>query len=226
MSTPNDFRNSQYTIIYDISGTEDPTLIPIEAAPGTTYRLLRFGSPKLYQKLDEGKTTNWVDISSSTGINLGTGAQVLKNVIGNEFQFRSFKGTGGVTVSQTANEIVIAFTGSDTIDNVTCDASVAVGDLAVFVGGTIYKPTSNLNSIIPYGIAGVVMAKASPTECSILASGEVLGFFGLTPGLPLFIDSTGGYTHSCPATGNVQQLGFAIDSSRIVFNPKQVIRRI
>lgn len=226
MSTPNDYRNSRYTVLYDISGVDDPTIIPIEAAPGTTYRLLKTGAPKFYIKVDEGKTTNWLDIGSASGVNLGSGAQVLKNIVGNQFQFRSFKGAGGISVTQNASEIEISFTGSDTIDNVPCDSSIAIGDLAVFLGGTVYKPTSNLNVVIPYGIAGVVMAKASSTICSIMATGEVTGFFGLTAGLPLFISSTGDYTHTCPATGNVQQLGFAIDSTRLVFSPKQVLRRI
>lgn len=225
MSTPNDYRNSRYTVQYDISGTDDPTIVPTEAAAGTTYRLLKIGAPKFYLKVDEGKTTNWLDIGSVSGVNLGSGAQVLKNVIGSQIQLRSIRGTGGISVYQDPNEIVISFTGSDTIDNVPCDASVSIGDLAVFVGGTIYKPTSNDNLTIPYGIAGIVMDKASSTVCSILASGEVTGLFGLTAGSPLFISSTGDLTHTCPPTGNVQQLGIAIDSGRMIFLPKQVIRR-
>ncbi len=225
MSTPNDYRNSRYTVLYDISGTEDPTIVPTEAAAGTTYRLLKIGAPKFFIKIDEGKTTNWQDIGSVTGINLGTGSQVLKNVIGSQLQFRTIRGIGGISVTQTPNEVVVAFTGSDTIDNVTCDSSISIGDMGVFVGGTLYKPTSNDNLVMPYGIAGVVMNKSSSTLCDILITGEITGLFGFTAGSPIFVSSTGDYTHTCPLTGNVQQVGFAIDSTRIIFSPKQVIRR-
>ena len=80
--------------------------MPTRAAPGTTYRLLREGGPKFFIKLDEGLSTNWIELLSSVaGINLGTGAQVLKNIVGNQLQFRSFKSGPGVTVNQLANEI-------------------------------------------------------------------------------------------------------------------------
>jgi len=225
MSTFNNNANAQYTIQYDLSGVHDPTVVPTRAAPGSTFRKLS-DPPSFYVKLDEGETTNWVDVGAAiSGINLGFGAQVLKNIVGSQIQLRSISGSGGVSVTQTPNEIVISFTGSDTIDNVPCDPSILIGDMAVFVGGTLYRPSSNANLVIPFGIAGIVMAKTSPTTCDILVSGEVVGLSGFTPGSPLFISASGGFTHTCPPTGNVQQVGFAISSTRIIFQPKQVLRR-
>lgn len=225
MSTPNNTANARYTIQYDLSGVHDPTVVPTQAAPGSTFRKLS-DPPRFYLKLDEGETTNWLDMGGTvTGINLGFGAQVLKNIVGSQIQLRSISGAGGVSVTQTPNEIVISFTGSDTIDNVPCDPSISIGDLAVFVGGTLYKPSSNNNLEIPYGIAGIVMAKSSTTTCDILVSGEVVGLSGFTPGAPIFISATGTMTHICPPTGNVQQVGFAINSSKIIFSLKQVLRR-
>lgn len=225
MSTFNNSANAKYTIQYDLSGIHDPTVVPTRAAPGSTFRKLS-DPPRFYLKLDEGETTNWLDMGESiSGINLGFGAQVLKNIVGSQIQLRTISGAGGISVSQTANEIVISFTGSDTIDNVPCDPSIMIGDLAVFVGGTLYKPSSNDNLVIPYGVAGIVMAKTSLNTCDILVTGEVVGLSGFTPGAPIFISATGGFTNTCPLTGNVQQLGFAISSNRILFSPKQVLRR-
>lgn len=226
MATPNSTRLAQYTVQYDLSGVHDPTIEATEAAPGTTYRYLKFGAPKFYLKVDEGKTTNWIDISGAvSGINLGTGAQVLKNIVGSQIQLRTIKGGTGVTVNQLANEIEISFTGSDVITNLDCDASLAVGDLCVYAGPTLVKPSSNLNGVIPYGIVGVAYNKPLVNKVDILVAGLVSGLFGLTKGAPLFISSTGDYTHTCPATGNVQMLGFAISTTELAFSPKQVFRR-
>lgn len=226
MGTPNSTRLAQYTVQYDLSGIDDPTLIATEAAPGSTYRLLKFGAPKFYLKVDEGKTTNWVDITSSvTGINLGTGAQILKNIVGNQIQLRTIKGSGGIVVTQLANEVQIAFTGSDTINNLDCDPSLLIGDLCVYSGANLIRPSSNLNSVMPYGIVGVAVARPSLTKVDILLTGVISGLFGLTQGLPIFVSSIGDYTHIAPLTGNVQLLGFAISATEIAFRPQQILRR-
>lgn len=110
MSTENNSALAQRTIQYDLSGVEDPTVVPTRAAPGTTYRKLSL-PPKFYIKLDEGTTTNWLDLSATGtvgGINLGLGAQVLKNVIANTLYFRSFRNTDSqLLISQLADEISI-----------------------------------------------------------------------------------------------------------------------
>ena len=115
MTTYNDKANSQASQIYDMSGIDDPTIIATQAAAGTTYKLIRTGSPKLFIKIDEGKTTNWLDISSGGnvgGVNLGTGAQILKNLLANVLYFRSLKGSGGIVINQLADEIEIVGAGA------------------------------------------------------------------------------------------------------------------
>ncbi len=225
--TPNNSALARYTIQYDLSGVEDPTVVPTEAAYGTTYRLLRIGTPKFFIKLDEGKTTNWKALLTDvSGINLGTGAQVLKNIVGNEFQFRSFKAGAGASVVQNASEIEISFTGSATINDLTCSPAVSVLDLVVFDGaGTLQRITDNSDLSIPYGIVGVVYAKSAINKCDILLTGKVTGLFGLSPGSALFIGTTGGFQSGAPATGNVQLLGFAISATSAIFEPKLVVRR-
>lgn len=100
---------AEYTIQYDLSGVDDPTVVPTEAVYGSTYRLLKLGEPKFFLKLDDGKTTNWKAlISEPAGINLGTGAQVLKTVEDAVMQFRTLKAVGGVTITQKPTEIEIA----------------------------------------------------------------------------------------------------------------------
>lgn len=226
MSSQNDTALARYTIQYDLSGVTDPTSVPIQAAPGTTYRLLREGAPKFYLKVDEGKTTNWQELFSNiTGVNLGTGAQVLKNIVGNQIQFRTIKGGSGVSVLQTANEVQISFSGSSTINDILCSPTVSVLDLVVFTGATLTTVTDNSNSSIPYGIVGVVYSKGAINRADILLAGRVDGLFGLTSGSPVFVGSSGGFQSGAPATGNVQLLGFAIDSTSMIFEPKTVLRR-
>jgi hypothetical protein len=104
--------------LYDLSGTDDPTVLATEASPGTTYRVLRDGAPKLYIKIDEGTTTNWMDISGGvyTGINVGAGAEVLKQLVANQFQFRTLVAGAGIVITQNANTIEIAATGSSGVE--------------------------------------------------------------------------------------------------------------
>jgi hypothetical protein len=226
MATQNDTALARYTVQYDLSGITDPTVFPIQASPGTTYRLLREGAPKFYLKVDEGKTTNWQELSANvTGINLGTGAQVLKNVVGTQLQFRTLKGGSGVSVLQTANEIQISFSGSSTINDLNCTPAVSILDLVVFSGGTLNPVTDNSDLTIPYGIVGVVYSKSAINKADILLAGRVDGLFGLTPGSPVFVGPTGNFQSGAPITGNVQLLGFAIDTTSIVFEPKLVVRR-
>jgi hypothetical protein len=110
LSTYNNSADARYTIQYDLSGVQDPTVVPTRAAPGSTFRKLS-DPARFYLKLDEGETTNWIDLYASGlvyGINLGTGAQVLKNVIANTLYFRSLKNTDSqLLITQGANEITI-----------------------------------------------------------------------------------------------------------------------
>jgi len=110
MSTPNSTAIARYTIQYDLSGLEDPTVVPTEAAYGSTYRMLQLNTPKFFIKLDDGKTTNWREIFYTiAGVNLGTGAQVLKNIVGNQLQLRTIKAGSRIQVDQLANEIQISY---------------------------------------------------------------------------------------------------------------------
>ena len=54
------------------------------------------------------------------------------------------------------------------------------------------------------------------------AAGTVSGFTGLTPGAPLFLDTTGGLTATPPTpttTTRALLVGFAINTTDIIFRP-------
>ena len=115
MATPNNTAIAQNTIQYDLSGVDDPTLIATEASPGSTYRLLRNGSPRFYLKIDEGKTTNWLDISTSGGgltgaTNIGLGSQILKNILLGVLQLRTLTNDNQISLLQNSNDIQIGLT--------------------------------------------------------------------------------------------------------------------
>ncbi len=98
------------TIQYDLSGVHDPSVQATTGAPGSTYRKLSI-PPKFFIKLDEGKTVNWIDLSGfATGTNLGAGAQVLKNVIAGNFQFRTLVAGAGIQINQLVNTVEIVNT--------------------------------------------------------------------------------------------------------------------
>lgn len=74
MSTSNNKHLAKASAQYLYSGTADPSVQALSAAPGTIYLRLVAGLAKIYQKNDEGKTTNWVLISSGGGGGGGGGA--------------------------------------------------------------------------------------------------------------------------------------------------------
>lgn len=139
---------------------------------------IEISTGNLWQKQDDGKTTNWV----------------------------LFTGSGTVT-----SENVI-------IKNLICDSGVSILDLCYFSGGTLLKVTNS--NQINLGVAGICVAKPSPTLCDLLLIGKVSGFVGLTPGQSLYVGSGGGLVSTPPMSGYVQFLGQAIDTTTISFNPK------
>jgi len=58
MPTFNDRETALNTVIYLQSGAHDPRIVPTKGAPSTLY-FKNNGYPGLFQKIDEGTTTNW-----------------------------------------------------------------------------------------------------------------------------------------------------------------------
>ena len=112
MGTANNRENAQDTIIYDQSGTIDPSVVGYEAAPGTTYRMLVEGNARLFIKQDEGFSTNWTDLGSggevNTASNVGTGSGLYKQKVGANLEFKSLKAGTNVTVTASGDEVTIS----------------------------------------------------------------------------------------------------------------------
>lgn len=135
-NTNNDKQNAELSYIYDTSGTIDPTLVPIEAAFGTTYKLLT-SPPKFFQKQDNGTTTNWKELSLDYNFSqVGTGFQVIKSVNQNTrtVEFRTFKSTTGLVITQNTNDLTFTLTGvSYNLDGGQADS--IYGGIPVVDGG-------------------------------------------------------------------------------------------
>lgn len=55
--------DNKEALIYFVSGTNDPTQYPFQAVQGSLYIRVGRQGGSIYQKLDNGKTTNWRRIS-------------------------------------------------------------------------------------------------------------------------------------------------------------------
>jgi hypothetical protein len=101
------------------------------------------------------------------------------------------------------------------------DVGTSVLDMVVVSGDNeVTKITDNTSLEIPNGIFGFGYNKPSSTTIEVLFIGIIGGYSGFTTGLPLFVGTDGAPTHSIPATGVVQMIGFAVSSSEIFVDIK------
>lgn len=112
------------------------------------------------------------------------------------------------------------------IEEFDTDVSTNVGDL-VIVSSTdfVTKISTNDSLVIPNGIFGVGYKKLTPTRIQVLFSGIMEGYSGFSAGSPLFVQTTGVPGHARPATGTLQQIGFAIRSNAMFLQMLQPMRR-
>jgi hypothetical protein len=105
---------------------------------------------------------------------------------------------------------------------------VAVGD-AVYVSGPGAVDSAEANNIAKKFCIGFVSSKPNSTEAKILTTGLLIGFSGLTPGLPIFLsDSVAGAITQTPITGSgkwIQILGVAADVDKILIQISPPIKR-
>lgn len=90
---------------------------------------------------------------------------------------------------------------------------------------TVQRITDNSSATIPNGVFGVGLSKPSALQLEVTFTGIVGGFAGFTVGSPLFISTSGVPTHTPPATGMVQQIGFAVSTSELFVQLMQPMRR-
>jgi hypothetical protein len=139
------------------------------------------------------------------------------------FRFNPF--TGNLDYSKAGGSAPVAQT-AKVIAPFNTDALTLVGDLCVVsASNTVTRITSNSSSEMPKGIFGIVYSKDTATTCEVLILGSQDGYSGFTVAGALFVGTDGALTHSAPATGMVQQVGFAITTGEIFLFPRQPFRR-
>ena len=77
MGEPNNQLDSQLSLQFIRAGTVDPSVIATDASKGTLFIWIS-GTPKLFQKQDDGLTTSWVEFDSAVGAGAN---QTLSNLM-------------------------------------------------------------------------------------------------------------------------------------------------
>lgn len=90
---------------------------------------------------------------------------------------------------------------------------------------TVTQITDNASGTIPNGVFGVGLSKPSALQIDVIFTGIMGGYSGFTIGSPLFISALGVPTHTPPATGMVQQIGFAVSATELFVSLMQPMRR-
>lgn len=112
-------------------------------------------------------------------------------------------------------------TGDNTIENITCDATVAVGNIVRLNGSTVVNALAN--NFTNSKVIGICTAKADATTCNVQVTGFTDDIFGgLTANTLYFLSDTvpGGITTVPPtASGSiVQQIGRPRSTTSLVIN--------
>ena len=135
--------------------------------------------------------------------------------------------TGTTTVAPpVASTNTVATESPKLSETFATDVSTVIGALVkISATDTVTKITDNFSTTIPNGVFGVVWDKPTTTSAKVLFLGIMSGFSGFSPGAPLFVSISGVPTHAVPTTGMVQQIGFAISSTRFFLQLGQPLRR-
>lgn len=100
------------------------------------------------------------------------------------------------------------------------------GQLLVVSGASFVSPIADNDSLtMPNGIFGICFSKPTTTRANVIFCGVIGGYLGFTVGSPLFVSTLGTLTHTPPATGMLQQLGFTISTTEFFLQMMQPIRK-
>lgn len=127
-------------------------------------------------------------------------------------------GTFG-TVKARLDSLELAGSSSSLQTYVSCNSSVASGDLVYFNSSGVAQ-TASSSSISTAPAVAYVISKNSSISCLI----QILGYLnlsGLTPGARYFLSSSGKLTTSPTVSAGyvVQTVGYALTSTVFVLNP-------
>lgn len=112
-------------------------------------------------------------------------------------------------------------TGDNTIEDITCDASVAVGNLVRMNGSTVVNALAD--SFTNSKVIGVCVSKSNATTCNVQVTGYTDNIFaGLATNSIYFLsDSTPGGITTVPPTASgsvIQQIGKPQSTTSMVIN--------
>lgn len=104
-------------------------------------------------------------------------------------------------------------------------AGANLGGNRVVTGAASYADNTDLSSI---GLAiGVTQGAASlGDQVRLISSGELGGFFGLTPNQPVYLSVNGTVTQTLPTSGYLQKIGVALSDTKIFINLSDPIGQI
>lgn len=108
--------------------------------------------------------------------------------------------------------------GDNTIESITCDSSVAVGDV-VYADSSGTIRSANAISISTSRVVGICTAKDTSTSCNVQTTGYTSTIFsGLIANTNYFLDTVSGQLTSTPPTGSNQvviHIGRALNNTRL-----------
>jgi hypothetical protein len=119
-------------------------------------------------------------------------------------------------------------TGDNIIENMTCDATVSVGDIVRLSAGTVVK--AQADTLTNSNIIGICVTKNTSTDCNVQVTGYTASVFG---GLDVtkkyyLSDATAGAITANPPTASgsyVIRIGTPRSTSSIIIQVERVVKR-
>lgn len=223
---------SSWVTLATITGASTGVTVDVSTSDETQFECTAFqasgGTPRLVAS-GFFRRPGTPDLTDAT--NLGSGEELYAGKTGNTLEFKTLTAGTGIALTPSASEVEISSTGTATsalrlsvVYNT--DAFTAPGDL-VRVTATDYVETitDNSDTTIPNGIFGVAFSKPTNTTVEVVFLGVIGGFSGFTPGQALYISTLGIPTHTAPATGTLQSIGFAVSPTEFFLQIGTAIRR-
>ena len=118
--------------------------------------------------------------------------------------------------------------GDNVIENLTCDASVAVGSIVRINGSTIVRALAN--NLANSRVLGICISKSNATTCNVQVCGFTPNIFaGLSTTNSYYLsDSTlGGLTTTPPTTSGsyVIRIGETLSGNNMIIHIERVVKR-
>lgn len=220
---------TSWVTLATIVGPTTGTKVELGQSDEITFECTVYGASGGTPKLIASGFFKPTAADQTSATNLGSGEGLYAGEVNDELQFKSLVAGSNITLTPSATEIEIASTATS-VPRLTVifdtDVFTTVGDL-VRITATDYVETitDNSETTIPNGLFGVAFSKPTSTTVEVMFLGILGGYSALTPGQALYIGPFGVPSHTAPATGTLQQIGFAISPTEIFFQFGQAIRR-